>query len=66
MATVFSTGFVHGCFYQISELPDGLILAKIETPTKVKEATTLDFNMARSWVDRQLAKTIRRDYDEAQ
>jgi len=64
MATIFSSGYTNGCYFQIAQNTDGLINAKIETPLVVKETVVVDLQAARRWVDRQITKTLVRTHRE--
>jgi hypothetical protein len=64
MATIFSTGFAHGCYFEISNLSDGQVMAKVKTPDKIVETVITDFQVARNWVDRQIMTVDRRRTDE--
>lgn len=58
MATLCSSGFTHGCYFQILNEQDG-VRAFVATPFDEKETVVLDIDYARKWVDRQVAQYMR-------
>lgn len=58
MATLFSSGFSHGCYYQILNGQDG-VKAFVATPIAEKETTAIDIDFAKKWVDNQVAQYLR-------
>ena len=58
MATLCSSGFTHGCYFQILNEQDG-VKAYVATPSFEKETTAIDVDFAQKWVDRQVAQYLR-------
>jgi len=58
MATLCSSGFSHGCYFQILNEQDG-VRAYIATPFTEKETIAIDVDFAKKWVDNQVAQYLR-------
>lgn len=63
MATLCSSGFTHGCYYQILNGQDG-VRAYVATPFEEKETLAVDVDFARKWVDNQVTQYLRLMKDE--
>lgn len=56
--TLFSSGFTSGCYFQIQQEND-LVRAIVHTPVAEKETVAVDYDLAKKWVDRQVAQYLR-------